>query len=154
MASRIVTRTAVTSIQTSRGLGLKHNIQDFSTLDKQSTNVQSLQTYQNRLPPVWKYCRRTIIKLILIYCLHNIFVSVMAVIKLLSVVTQMVQVEVTHHLTLIQVVLPMQFPFTIPVEHMATDEGLYNMIPFLGRPVSKVYLFQNVVIMVYVEPLC
>ena len=138
MASRIVTRTAVgASIQTSRGLGLKHNIQDFTTLNQainERTIVANLPepiTSGMEVLPAYDYQTDSDLLSSQYLCIgnggHKVIVGGNTNGTGGANPSPNPNVGTSTN----------AIPFTIPVDHMATDTGLYNMIPFLGRPVSK-----------------
>lgn len=125
MASRIVTPTAVgAAIQTARGLGLKHNIMDFTTLNQavnERTIVPSLPeplTTGMEVLPAYNYLTDSDLLSAQYLCIGN-----------------------GGHKSIMSGdnsgANTVAIPFTIPVEHMATDTGLYNMIPHIGRPVAN-----------------
>ncbi len=132
MSSRIVTRTAIgASIQTSRGLGLKHNIQDFTTLNQainERTIIANLPepiTMGMEVLPVYDYQTDSDLLSSQYLCIGNGGHKVITGGNSTGTGSS-VNNGTTNAI-----------PFTVPVEHQATDTGLYNMIPFLGRTVAK-----------------
>lgn len=137
MSSRIVTRTAVgASIQTSRGLGLKHNVQDFTTLNQainERTIIANLPeplTSGMEVLPVYDYQADSDLLASQYLCIGNGGHKVITGGNGAGTSNPNPGNNTNNGTTI-------AIPFTIPVEHMATDTGLYNMIPYLGRPVSK-----------------
>lgn len=135
MASRIVTRTAIgASIQTSRGLGIKHNLLDFTTLNQainERTIVANLPepiTSGMEILPAYDYQTDSDLLASQYLCIGNGGHKV--IVGANNGGTTTPNPGTNPGLT-------NAIPFTVPVEHMATDTGLYNMIPFLGRPVSR-----------------
>lgn len=137
MASRIVTRTAIgAAIQTARGLGLKHNLQDFTTLN-QAINERAIVgglpeplTLGMEVLPIYDYQTDSdnLSSQYIVIGNHghkNILASNVGG-SAGGVTNQPPSASNSPAI-----------PYTIPVEHMATDTGLYNMIPYLGRKVSK-----------------
>lgn len=119
MAERIVTRTVYgAAIQTVKQLGLKHVIMDYTTIN-QAINEQ---TIVNKLPLV-----RTRGMEITDEYSHTEDTD--------KIYTTWMVIGNLGHLNFTD---PEDaIPYSIPVPHKATDSGLYNIYPFVMRPIAQ-----------------
>ncbi|BDH16588.1 MAG: hypothetical protein [Bacteriophage sp.] len=118
MASRITTRTVYGSaLQTERGLGLSHNVMAYTTLNQAISentimaNLPSPLTLGMEMLPDYDYTTDSD-----------------------SIFTKYICIGNGGHKSIVNATDAI--PYTLPVAHKATDSGLYNMIPFVVRPVA------------------
>lgn len=117
MASRVITRTAVGSaIQTARGLGISHTVLDYTTLNQainEPTIVQNLPSPLTRgmyVLPAYN---------------HSTDSAALA--------AQYIVIGNYGHKNIEGASTP-GVPYSVPVEHAATDTGLFHLIPFVVVP--------------------
>lgn len=127
MASRIITRTVTGSaLQTERGLGLKHNVGEYTTLNQaisERTIISNLPeplTKGMEVLPNYNYETDSDRLFTQYICIGN------------GGHRNITGSENSNSSNVLNGV-----PYTVPVPHLATDTGLYNMMPFLVRPVTN-----------------
>lgn len=134
MASRIITRTVTGSaLQTERGLGLKHNVPEYTTLNQAISertivaNLPEALTKGMEVLPAYNYETDTDKIFTQYICIGN---------GGHRNVTDGSSSDNAGFVNGSNNNVVSAVPYTLPVPHLATDTGLYNMIPFLIRPVT------------------
>lgn len=134
MATRIITRTVLGSqLQTERGLGLKHNVQEYTTLNQaisERTIISNLPeplTKGMEVLPDYDYQTDSDKIFTQYLCIGNGGHKILAGSTSANggFNSSPGESNVTNAI-----------PYTLPVPHLATDTGLYHPIPFLVRPVT------------------
>lgn len=136
MAERIITRTLLGGLLSTLGtLNLKHNIQDYTTLNQ----AISLKQIVDPLPePIVKgmevlpeYNFQTDSQNLYTQCF---VIGNFGHKQINGASTAVGASDLTSNSTTYAPTI--SIPYTVPVPHLATDTGLYNIIPFVIRPVT------------------
>lgn len=135
-AVKIITPTVIgTQIQTERALGLQHNVLDFTTIN----HALSLRQIVPHLPD-------PLIRGMEVLPEYNFVSDSSEIFTQCLIIGNGAHKNVTGSSTSNTNIgfnnnpstnrIDVAIPYTVPVPHRATDTGLYNMIPFLVRPVT------------------
>lgn len=139
MAERIVTRTVIGSLlMTNRALNLKHNIQDYTTINQ----AISLKQIVDPLPEPLVKGMEVLPEYSFITDSDQLFTQVMIIGNGGHKVVTGTSGNSSYNQTTTgfsnatAARLNIAIPYTVPVPHRATDTGLFNMYPFVIRPVT------------------